>query len=296
MIRLYFYLSICTLVCFQVNAAIPAAQKQQIQQAISENDWDTAEEIAEELTEQFSHEAEAYYLLALAIRNKMENVSSMRALMNTGDYQEALEKAIQLDPQHLEARTEQIGFLIQAPGVAGGDRELAAEKIKQLKPIHALRAAQMSLQLASAEEKPEQQLLAIDEVINLEPENKRHMITKGILLMNQKQYSAADKALEQAEADTDQSVALAALYQRARWRILADQETQLSAQWLQDYIQRYPQLENTDGLPDLGAAYWRLGLAHELSGDQAAALSALKTSVELNPDFKPAKKDLKRLR
>ena len=296
MTKLFFYLSVTTLICFQTLADVPAAQKQQIQQAIAENDWDTAEEIAQELTEQFDQEAEAHYLLALALRNKMENVSSMRALMNTGDYQDALEKAIQLDPNHLDARTEQIGFLIQAPGVAGGDRKQAAEKIQQLKPIHALSAAQMALQLASAEKKPQQQLQAIEEIIRLEPDNNRHHFTKGILLIDQKKYPAAEIALKQAEADQDQQLVLAALYQRARWRILAHQETQSAAQWLKDYIQRYPALEKTNDLPDLSAAYWRLGLAYELNGDQPAAVSALETSVKLNPKFKLAKKDLKRLR
>jgi len=278
--RLNFHLAIAALFFMPyAAAAVPTAQKQQINSAIAENDWDTAEDVAKDLTKQFARDAEAHYLLALAIRNKMENVSNVRALMNIGDYKEALETAIQLDSAHVDARTEQIGYLIHAPGVAGGDRQEAAKKIQELQAISALDAARMSLQLASAEQNPNQQLEALDRLISLEPDNKRHLITKGIILMNQKQYEASDAVLAEAATTAEEQIALSALYQRARWRILAKQASSESEQWLRDYIDRYPKLENTQELPDLSAAYWRLGLALELSGDEAAALKALQTSV-----------------
>ena len=297
MIRTIFCTTLLSLLYTQhLAAAVPQQQKNEIEQAIAKNDWDTAEEIAEDLTDQFPRDSEAYYLLALAIRNKMENVSSMRALMNTGDYNDALDKAISLDPSNVKALNEQIGYLIFAPGVAGGDREEAAEKIKHLQRVSPIDAARMSLSLASAEENTDKQIQALDSLIQLEPDNKQHPITKAIIFINQKKYPEADTLLEQVEQGAEERHALAALYQRARWRIIAKQEFNLSEQWLRDYIKRFPALDNQNGIPDLSAAYWRLGLALELSNDKPAAVEALKTSVELNPEFKEAKKDLKRLR
>jgi hypothetical protein len=43
-------------------------------------------------------------------------------------------------------------------------------------------------------------------------------------------------------------------------------------------------------------AQWRLGLLLELQNRKSEALSAMETSVKLDPSFEQARKDLKRLK
>ena len=48
--------------------------------------------------------------------------------------------------------------------------------------------------------------------------------------------------------------------------------------------------------PSLAAAHWRLGLTLEKEGRKSEAIAEMETALKLQPDFSPAKKDLKRLK
>ena len=48
--------------------------------------------------------------------------------------------------------------------------------------------------------------------------------------------------------------------------------------------------------PPFWAAHWRLGLVVEKEGEKPEAVAEVQNAVNINPDFEPAKKDLKRLR
>jgi hypothetical protein len=60
---------------------------------------------------------------------------------------------VELDPMHVLARQERIGFLIYAPGIAGGDLERAREEIDALRNIDGAAADEMQQQLALRVEK-----------------------------------------------------------------------------------------------------------------------------------------------
>ncbi len=143
----YFVFTFLSLFIFSANA-VTEQQKKAVQNALKVNDWDTALDLAEDLVDDYPQNAAAHYLLASAIRVKMQDVSQVRAMFSLGDYKEALAKAIELDPGNVDARTEEIGFYMMAPGIAGGDKELAAEKIKSLKAVDKLKGLEMEAQLA----------------------------------------------------------------------------------------------------------------------------------------------------
>ena len=50
-------------------------------------------------------------------------------------YTWALYGALELDPDHIDARAEEIGFLIRAPGIVGGDRDVAQRRIAELRSL-----------------------------------------------------------------------------------------------------------------------------------------------------------------
>ena len=56
-------------------------------------------------------------------------------------YKKALEKAIALDPDHIEARLRLMGYHLNAPGILGGKKEEAqnqADQIKMRDPIRGM--------------------------------------------------------------------------------------------------------------------------------------------------------------
>jgi hypothetical protein len=127
-----------------------------IRTAIDDGAWKKAVSLARTWADDEPDSAAAHFWLALSLRTKIEAVSGPRALLNVPRYRRALDRAIALDPSHIEARQERIGYLIFAPGIAGGNRGRARDEIVALEAIDEAAAAEMRQVLASSEE-PENQ-------------------------------------------------------------------------------------------------------------------------------------------
>ena len=278
-----------------VSFAVTDEQQDTIRQYLEANDWDQALELAEELVDEYPESSKAHYLLASAMRVKMQQVNQMRAMFILDDYQEALATAIELDPENIAARTEEIGFYMMAPEIAGGDRELAAEKIKALKQIDAISGLQMEARLATVNEDTAMAAEALQQLLQLKPNSPGALMQLAMIAMDQGDYLQADEYLLRITAEEDAGWPLLAQYQRAKARVVAKQDSDTAIDLLTQYQQALPQIESSMNLPDDSVVYWRLALAHENKGDRSKAIELLQKSVQLNGDFEPAKDDLDRL-
>ncbi len=266
-----------------------------IEAAVDSLEWKDAIKLAEKWVDSEPRNALAQYWLAVALRTKMQEVNRLRAMATVGDYKDALAAAIALDPTLMAARTERIGYLVNAPGIAGGDRDLARKEIEALREIDPVAAAEMDLMLAREESNADATLAALSSLQALEPDRAQHRLAAALLHINRQSWDEEEALLVSCADSKEPGVALGALYQRSRWRIIAKQDTQVAEELMADYLT----LRGEDVLPhapNRAAAYWRLGLAQELNGDDAAALASLEMSVDLNDEFEPAVDDLERLK
>ncbi len=275
--------------------AVTEAQKITIRDALKSKDWDTALDLAEDLVDDHPTSSVAHYLLASAIRIKMQEVSQVRAMFSLGDYKEALAKSIELDPQNIDARTEEIGFYLFAPGVAGGDKDFAAERIIELKTVNLFSGLQMEAQLAAVNEDTDKRLQLLQQMVELEPGNPQALMQLGGLMVQLKRFEQAEDSFIKITGEEDPTWPLAAQYQRAKWRILAKQESDLAIELLRSYQQQLPNIESEVNLPSLAAALWREALAFENKGDEKSAIALLKKSLSADGEFEPAEDDLDRL-
>lgn len=79
--------------------------------------------------------SEAHLWLGRALGRKAEKSSRFRAAFIVGDVRRAFERAVQLDPSNVEARSDLLDFYLEAPGMFGGGVDKAkaqAEAIAQL--------------------------------------------------------------------------------------------------------------------------------------------------------------------
>lgn len=293
-------MKIITLLCIAslltptfARSANPEDLLAQARAALAEGDWGEAIDLSEEATEAAPNSADAHFMLAQSIRVKMQSVSQARALFSIDDYTDALDRTLELDPQHIDAREERIGFLINAPGIAGGDIEEAERQIATLEAISAADAWEMRVMLAGAKEDPEARYAAAKKVVELRPEEIPGYLTLAFITMEQQRFDETEAALLKAQQSDEPAESLSALYQRGRWRVLASQDLQTAIELFETYVAT----PIPDGLsvPDHAAAYWRMGLAVEGMGDVARAHELVARSVDLNDDFEPAEDDLKRL-
>lgn len=167
----------------------------------------------------------------------------------------ALEKAVELDPANLGARSALLGFYQNAPGIAGGSMDKAYAQAAEIKKLDADRGRLAFAQLYAADKKFAQAFAEFEDVLRADPDN----------------YLAN--------------------YQIGRLAALSGDRIDRGVETLRKAL-ALPPTPNAAGHE---AAHWRLGMLLERKGDKAAARAAYEASLQLNPKFQQAADALKKL-
>lgn len=223
--------------------------------AMRARDFDTAIKHFEQATA-LEPTKSAYFLeLGVAYANKAQSSGLLGKATNAAKSRTALEKAVELDPKNVDARSGLTQFYSQAPAFMGGGIDKA----------HA----------------------QADAMIQLDP--FRGKIAKAGLFAREKKFDEAF-ALYEATLKT-QPDDYNALYQTGRLAADTGQRLDQGAAALQKVLAQTPPA----GAPGHAPAHWRLGMIWEKKGDKAAAKSAYEASLKVDPKFQPAVEALKKL-
>ncbi len=104
--------------------------------AYERDDYATAIAVLEKATELEPTRSHYFHLLGKSY-GKLANESNWFSAMNLSQKTlQALERAVELDPTHDQAKIDLIKFYRQAPGFLGGDEKKADELEKQLGNAH----------------------------------------------------------------------------------------------------------------------------------------------------------------
>ena len=236
------------------------------------------------------------------------------------------ERALQLDPAHLEANITLMLFLDQAPGFVGGDKERAKSMPDQLAKLDPAKGALLRAHFEYESHQPEKAIEHYRRAIELSPKDFHARIRIAGLLINGKprrleeaqKHASAAKQLRPTHITPRSQLALihafnenyaemeAELTEAEKvvpddlspyWsvaRVLVDNGKELGR--AETYIKKYLAARPEIGAPPHALAHWQLGLVYEKLGRKSDAIAQLEKSVALKRDFEPAQKDLKRLR
>lgn len=83
-------------------------------------------------------QADYYYLYGGALALKAQSANKFKALGMVSDIRESFEKAIELNPKHIEARWALIEYYLQLPFILGGSEKKAlryADELAKLSPV-----------------------------------------------------------------------------------------------------------------------------------------------------------------
>jgi tetratricopeptide (TPR) repeat protein len=165
------------------------------------------------------------------------------------------DRAIELDPNNLDARNGRVEYYRQAPGIAGGSMEKAYAEAAEIRRRDPMRGATVL----------------------------------GNLYIGEKKYAEAFALLDELIAKDSANKAL--LYQVGRLAAISGLQLQRGESALKGYFQHEP----TPDEPTLYNAHWRLGTLYERKGDKAAARAEYQTALQLRPDYSMAQNALKKL-
>ncbi len=100
--------------------------------------WDKALGYYKKLKQLKPSEANYYYKYGLALGMKTKESSKFKALGMIGEVKESFEKAIALNPKHIEARWALVYIYIQLPGIVGGSETKAIKYSNELLKLSAV--------------------------------------------------------------------------------------------------------------------------------------------------------------
>jgi tetratricopeptide (TPR) repeat protein len=235
--------------------------------------------------------------------------------------------ALQKDPNNVTANEDMVQFYLQAPSFAGGDKKKADQAADHMVQVNPVQGYLLKIEIATQEKRTGDLEKLVQQAVNADAKNYDARVQAATYYLGQ-----GGGSLEQGEEQAEQAVKLdadrvagysilaqvyvtegrwkeldsvlvaaekavpddlAPYYQSARIIVIGGQNQELER--AEKYMRLYIAQPVEGNEPPLAAAHWRLGLILEKQGHRDLAKQEMQQAVKLDPEFEPAKVDLKRL-
>jgi len=268
------------------NTAIASSYLGRI--SIRNTDFDSAKDYALKAHKLSPNNAEVESNYAIVMASMAQQANIFKKLGYAKKSLAGFSKAVELEPENVNYRQSLMSYYIGAPGIAGGDNDLALQQalaIRQLDEMAGLQAL-LTVYSATEDEAAIKKLFA-----GLTPEQQQNpelLFMQGLYSQSSKQYDLATEQFKQAisfsgSEDAYKATKFGALYQIGRTSVLSKQNITAGIKALEEYMQTAPKL---GGLPSKEWAAFRLANLQAESGNQAAAKATYthlaKTSKDIN--------------
>ncbi|HUF27456.1 MAG TPA: tetratricopeptide repeat protein [Gemmatimonadaceae bacterium] len=274
-------------------AATPATAATHFAQgclAFGEQKWDLATAAFERAVKVMPGNAAHHLWLGRAYAEQATRANRLRQATLAGRIRNAFTRAVELDPDYLDARAALAQFYVQAPGIMGGSATRADEQVEEIRRRNAYLGGLQAANLAQRRARPDEAERELRSLISTYPDSLAP-------------YSSLVNTYVRAQR-YDDAMTIADRFRRASpdvmighyivGRIAAEGGIELDrgVRAVEQYLTHTP-LENE---PSIAHAHWRLGMIREKQGDRAAARAAYEESLRLNPEITGAKEGLERVR
>ena len=274
---------------FRANARDAAAAFYLGRIAMEERKNDRAADYFEVAAKLDSKNSQYYLWLGRAYGREAQQASVLRQPGLAKKTRSAWERAIELDPENLDARSDLIQYYVQAPGFLGGSTTKALEQAEEIRKRNPLRGY---LELGALYERDKRMADAEKAYVAAAKEKSDRHVGEYRLGMFYQNTGAFDKAFELFESMLAANPSEAgALFQIGKTGAMSGQRLTRATEALEAYLQTTPGRND----PSLAAAHWRLGMVHEKRQDRQRAKAEYEAALQLDPTFKQATESLKKL-
>jgi tetratricopeptide (TPR) repeat protein len=250
-----------------------------------------AAELGERLVDRWPDRSEAQLAYAKALGTYLQE-SKLAALFKLGTYKHAAAEAVRLDPGNIDARVNQIGFLVYAPSLVGGDKQAARELSQALvADDEAAGAMMLALTYDHGGDKPTARQIAQDAAVN-HPDHQDLLVVLASLQEETGRHGEAMATAGRVLEGPRGRPYFQALYQLARLELDRSMDPALALARLDEYLAYVPP---ADFLPPEAFVVRRRGQALQRLGRVDEARAAYERALELEPEFDQARQDLERL-
>lgn len=272
-------------VCGQDTAALYARGREQMRQ----RNFEAAAATFERCVAAEPNQARFHQWYGRALGLSLQYAGLFQAMGSVGKIRTAFEKAVQLEPENVDAREDLAGFYLGAPAIVGGGKDKARGQIEELRRRDAAKAALLEGELALNEKRWDEAKAAFRRSAALAPGRAEPFVRisrlEQQLLRWDEAFAALDRALKLEPRNAG------ALYVLGRAGALSGQRLEQAEAALRTFLTL--RLDFDD--PSPAAGHFRLGGVQERKGNVAAARAAYETALRLDPKFKEVRAALSKL-
>jgi Tfp pilus assembly protein PilF len=257
--------------------------------ALLRNDAETAVNLLEKAVAQSPNNAEAHDLLGNAYGTLAEHASIFKMPGLARKAHAEFERAVQLDPNYLDARFALIEFYMLAPGFLGGSEEKAIAQANEIKKRDAIDGHRAFGLIYQHRKKPDLARKEYVDAVKEQPNSPKARYWLGVSYYPDKNYKAA--AIEFETAVRIDPSYMPGWFQIGHVAALSGSDLDRGEEALRKYLTYTPA---HDEPPVYRAHYW-LGAIYEKLGKKSEAKASYATSLRLNSSQKDVAEALKRL-
>ena len=259
---------------------------------IENNENEQAVQMLEELVEEDENSVECHKLLATTYMKLSQNPENgmLKAMKYFKKCKKSFHRAIELDPDDIEARKFLAESYYYPPKIAGGSKKKALEQLEEIKIRNPQKGKKISIEFLMFDEDYEQAIQKCNEYIEQYSTDLTIYHDLGMIYQQKEDFQKAFETFETVIAAD--STALNSLYQIGRTAVFSGENLERGVECMKRYLQNEPGEDN----PSLDAARWRLGMIYEKQGKLDLAKAEYEEAIKLNPNEKNYKRALKKLK
>jgi tetratricopeptide (TPR) repeat protein len=235
------------------------------------------------------NDAKYHLLLGGAYGNQAQKAGMFGGIGLAKKAKAEIEKAIQLDPNYLEARFALIDYCLNAPGIVGGGEDKALAQAAEIKKRDAVDGHRAYGRIYTKQKKSDLARKEYVEAVREQPNSPKTHYYLGNFLVNEKEWPGALH-------EYDYALKLDPNYMPAYFRIghhAAASESNYARG--EESLRKYLAYKPADDEPGLASAWYWLGMIQEKQGKKADAKQSFVNAQKLAPGSKQIGEALKRV-
>jgi tetratricopeptide (TPR) repeat protein len=270
-------------------AAEPSPSAARVEALVRAGDDDAAIALGEELVRAEPGDAVLWRALGEAYGGKARTASVLSRLRYAKKCRAAFERAVELAPDDIDARTALFTYDMEAPGIAGGSAARAREEAEAIARLDPARGHCALGALLLHEKDVGGAETEYRKALEVQPESVEARAGLATILVEQSRFDEARRYWSGLVDDSE--LGAIAHYQLGRVSLLSGTRLEEGVEHFRLYLAAPPPPE----APSWADADWQLALVYEKLGRKEEAIGALRDALKRDPGHGPAKKDLRRL-